>query len=92
MDVGLGDEGELYGGTFGVLRSDANRAVSPADIGFDYSEFDFIDFGTSMPQTTKKPKAVTEEEGPNYYDDSYRTRQVLAQMESILGRKQSFEQ
>lgn len=92
MDVGLGDEGEMYGGSFGVLMSDVNRVPSPADIGFDWDTFDFIDFGTSMPQTTKKPKSVKEEEGPNYYDDSYRTRQALAQMEEILRRKQSFEQ
>lgn len=81
-------EGENYGGSFGVLASDIN----PANIGFDYSSFDSIDFETSMPQTKSTPKSEKEEEGNRFYDDSYRTRQVLAQMENILGRKQSFEQ
>jgi hypothetical protein len=78
-------EGENYGGSFGVLASDIN----PANIGFDYGSFDS---GTSTPQTKSTPKSEKEEEGNRFYDDSYRTRQVLAQMESILGRKQSFEQ
>ena len=88
-DTDFGLEGENYGGNFGVMMSDIN----PANIGFDYSSFDSIDFGTSMPQTKTTPKSQQkEEEGNRFYDDSYRTRQVLAQMESILGRKQSFEQ
>jgi hypothetical protein len=88
-DTDFGLEDENYGGSFGVLASDIN----PANIGFDYSSFDSIDFGTSMPQTKSTPKSEQkEEEGNRFYDDSYRTRQVLAQMESILGRKQSFEQ
>jgi Arc/MetJ-type ribon-helix-helix transcriptional regulator len=79
-------EGENYGGSFDVLASDIN----PANIGFDYGSFDS---GTSTPQTKTTPKSQQkEEEGNRFYDDSYRTRQVLAQMESILGRKQSFEQ
>jgi Arc/MetJ-type ribon-helix-helix transcriptional regulator len=98
--VGLGDEGSLYEGlpgSWGDFDIDVNMStapsVSPASIGFDYSSFDSIDFGTSMPQTKTTPKSQQkEEEGNRFYDDSYRTRQVLAQMESILGRKQSFEQ
>jgi len=79
-------EGENYGGSFDVLASDIN----PANIGFDYGSFDSE---TSTPQTKTTPKSQQkEEEGNRFYDDSYRTRQVLAQMESILGRKQSFEQ
>jgi hypothetical protein len=84
-DTDFGLEGENYGGNFGVMMSDIN----PANIGFDYSSFDS---GTSMPQTKSTPKSEKEEEGNRFYDDSYRTRQVLAQMEDILGRKQSFEQ
>ena len=98
--VGLGDEGRLYEGlpgNWGDFDIDVNMStapsVSPASIGFDYGSFDSIDFGTSMPQTKSTPKSQQkEEEGNRFYDDSYRTRQVLAQMESILGRKQSFEQ
>jgi hypothetical protein len=101
MDVAGSDtEGSLYEGLPGRwgdfdigVNTPRAPSVSPADIGFDYSSFDFIDFGTSMPQTKSKPKSQQEEEeGRSFYDDSYRTRQVLAQMEDILGRKQSFEQ
>jgi hypothetical protein len=85
-DTDFGLEDENYGGSFGVLASDIN----PANIGFDYSSFDS---GTSTPQAKTTPKSQQkEEEGNRFYDDSYRTRQVLAQMESILRRKQSFEQ
>ena len=84
-DTDFGLEDENYGGSFGVLASDIN----PANIGFDYSS---MDFETSIPQTKSTPKSEKEEEGNRFYDDSYRTRQVLDQMESILGRKQSFEQ
>jgi hypothetical protein len=95
--VGLGDEGSLYEGlpgSWGDFDIDVNMStapsVSPASIGFDYSSFDS---GTSTPQAKTTPKSQQkEEEGNRFYDDSYRTRQVLAQMESILGRKQSFEQ
>jgi hypothetical protein len=97
--VGLGDEGSLYEGlpgSWGDFDIDVNMStapsVSPASIGFDYGSFDSIEFGTSMPQTKSTPKSEKEEEGNRFYDDSYRTRQVLAQMEDILGRKQSFEQ
>ena len=84
-DTDFGLEDENYGGSFGVLASDIN----PANIGFDYSS---MDFETSMPQTKTTPKSQQkEEEGNRFYDDSYRTRQVLAQMEDILGREQSFE-
>jgi hypothetical protein len=81
--------GENYDGNFGDMMYDIN----PANIGFDYGSFDSIDFETSMPQTKSTPKSEQkEEEGNGFYDYSYRTRQVLAQMEDILGRKQSFEQ
>jgi hypothetical protein len=83
-DTDFGLEDENYGGSFGVLASDIN----PANIGFDYSS---MDFETSIPQTKSTPKSEKEEEGNRFYDDSYRTRQVLAQMEDILGREQSFE-
>lgn len=96
MDVaGSASEGSLYEGlpgSWGDFDIDVNMStapsVSPASIGFDYSSFDS---GTSTPQTKSTPKSEKEEEGNRFYDDSYRTRQVLAQMEDILGRKQSFE-